>query len=163
MTTAKQVEAYPPGTLLESKERSLLEVIAVRPWFTVHTHLGTPLVTLSDASVFDGELYAIDARGERQTFLSQEPSSLENGPKSAQSTGGGKEDGRARSAAAAAAAAAAKGRLMVQDEVKVLLSYDDNGEDGVDNVIGVLHSNNKTNISDSRRSNNRNRIIEILI
>ncbi|CAN0480070.1 unnamed protein product, partial [Ectocarpus sp. 8 AP-2014] len=58
VTKARQVEAYPPGTVLEDKERSLLEIIAVRPWFTVDTHLGTPLVSLSESNVFDGELYA---------------------------------------------------------------------------------------------------------
>lgn len=63
------MEAYPPGTVLEQKERSLREIIAVRPWFEVKTHLGTPLVNLSEGTAFDGELYALDARGERQTFV----------------------------------------------------------------------------------------------
>ncbi|CAN0229181.1 unnamed protein product, partial [Hapterophycus canaliculatus] len=74
VTKARQVEAYPPGTVLEDKERSLVEIISVRPWFTVDTRLGTPLVSLSESNVFDGELYAIDARGERQTFLASPPS-----------------------------------------------------------------------------------------
>lgn len=69
VTKARQVKAYPPGTVLEDKERSLVEIISVRPWFTVDTHLGTPLVSLAETNVFDGELYAVDARGERQTFL----------------------------------------------------------------------------------------------
>ncbi|CAM9124711.1 unnamed protein product, partial [Scytosiphon promiscuus] len=68
VTKARQVEAYPPGTVFEDKEQSLVEIISVRPWFTVDTHLGTPLVSLAESNVFDGELYAIDARGERQTF-----------------------------------------------------------------------------------------------
>ena len=75
VTKARQIEAYPAGTVLEDKERSLLEIIAVRPWFTVDTHLGTPLVSLSESTVFDGELYAVDARGERQTFLASPPQS----------------------------------------------------------------------------------------
>ena len=75
VTKARQIEAYPAGTVLEEKERSLLEIIAVRPWFTVDTHLGTPLVSLSESTVFDGELYAVDARGERQTFLASPPPS----------------------------------------------------------------------------------------
>lgn len=54
---------------MEQKERSLREIIAVRPWFEVKTHLGTPLVSLSEGTAFDGELYALDARGERQTFV----------------------------------------------------------------------------------------------
>eukprot|EP00903_Cladosiphon_okamuranus_P010963 g10354.t1 len=75
VTKARQIEVYPAGTVLEDKERSLLEIIAVRPWFTVDTHLGTPLVSLSESTVFDGELYAVDARGERQTFLASPPPS----------------------------------------------------------------------------------------
>ena len=74
VTKAKQIEAYPPGTVMEEKERSLLEIIAVRPWFAIDKRLGTPLVILSDETVFDGELYAVDARGERQTFLVPPPS-----------------------------------------------------------------------------------------
>lgn len=58
---------------MEEKERALTEIIAVRPWFTVDTHLGTPLVSLSESSVFDGELYAVDASGERQTLLEPPP------------------------------------------------------------------------------------------
>lgn len=54
---------------MEQKEQSLREIIAVRPWFEVKTHLGTPIVNLSEGTVFDGELYAVDARGERQTFV----------------------------------------------------------------------------------------------
>lgn len=54
---------------MEEKERALTEIIAVRPWFTVDTHLGTPHVILSENTAFDGELYAVDASGERQTLL----------------------------------------------------------------------------------------------
>ncbi|CAM9689503.1 unnamed protein product, partial [Ectocarpus fasciculatus] len=80
VTKARQVEAYPRGTVLEDKERSLLEIIAVRPWFTVDTHLGTPLVSLTESNVFDGELYAVDARGERQTLLASPPPSPSPSP-----------------------------------------------------------------------------------
>lgn len=73
VTKAKQIEIFPPGTMMEEKERALTEIIAVRPWFSIGTHLGTPLVSLSESTVFDGELYAVDARGERQTFLESPP------------------------------------------------------------------------------------------
>lgn len=54
---------------MEEKERALTEIIAVRPWFAVDTHLGTPVVTLAESTAFDGELYAVDASGERRTLL----------------------------------------------------------------------------------------------
>lgn len=121
ITKAKQIEAYPPGTVMEDKERLLLEIIAVRPWFTIDTHLGTPLVSLSEGTVFLGELYAVDARGERQTFLASLPPLQPSQPgrrglplatdaSAARAGGAGKGgDGPAR---------ATKAR-SVQDEVKV--------------------------------------------
>lgn len=59
---------------MEEKERALTEIITVRPWFSIDTHLGTPMVSLSENSAFDGELYAVDASGERQTLLERPPS-----------------------------------------------------------------------------------------
>lgn len=148
VTKAKQIKAYPPGTVMEEKERSLLEIIVVRPWFTIDKRLGTPLVTLSDDTVFDGELYAVDARGERQTFLVPPPSppsptpslsppppsssqaSLTAAPREVRRTTGG---GGGKGGGDAAPAWSAKARSG-QDEVKVrhrvLLRVDGRGWGG---------------------------------
>lgn len=125
VTKAKQIEAFPSGTVMEDKERSLREIIAVRPWFTIGTHLGTPLVSLSESTVFDGELYAIDARGERQTFLASPPPSP---PRNSSSDAPAGASTAATEGNVARAAGVSKGgdgpvrvakARYVQDEVKV--------------------------------------------
>lgn len=133
-TPGKQVEIFPVGTIMEEKERALTEIIAVRPWFTVDTHLGTPMVSLSENSAFDGELYAVDANGERQTLLEQPqqqqqseagamvaaPASNASCEVSAVTGGGSRAHGPAvtRRAAEGGGGRVAKPR-SVQDEVKV--------------------------------------------
>ncbi|CAM9121069.1 unnamed protein product, partial [Choristocarpus tenellus] len=73
VTKGKQVEEYPPGTMMEEKAKELLELIAVRPWFSVDTHLGTPVVSLSETNAFDGELYAVDASRDHNPPHSRSP------------------------------------------------------------------------------------------
>ncbi|CAM9717809.1 unnamed protein product, partial [Discosporangium mesarthrocarpum] len=64
VTKGIQVEEFPPGTVMEEKANELLEVIVVRPWFSVNTRLGVPFVTLSEENAFNGELYAADTTGD---------------------------------------------------------------------------------------------------
>lgn len=127
---------------MKEKEQALLEIIAVRPWFTVDTHLGTPLVSLSENTAFDGELYALDASGDRQTFLeAPPPQPLPPRPPSAplgvstttESTGitGAGETGGGATARATKAHSA-------QDEVKVSLEGGERARGGRGEAAGFI-------------------------
>lgn len=109
---------------IEEKGEELLEIIAVRPWFTVDTHLGTPVVSLHEGTAFDGELYAVDAGGERQTFLKAPPKPRTSTSPQAESDGdGGVLDGAGRSRGGDGLVVSKKTR-SVEEEVKVRRDFE---------------------------------------